>query len=224
MERRVPWPDGIQCPVALDFHIDAESLLVAIDPQNASRPITLSQGTYGPRVGVPRILALLRKYRLLAEWRRVRDGGPGASPDRAALRALSVEFPGALRELDVLGLPEILRRLDLLGDVSRASEPWPAWILAYHRLMRAALAAKRAAGRTRRLSEAALSEVLAAANAEVEGDLVDEAFARAAARPASGRMAIVVLRTLGRHFGVPAEELATTLFPRRRPPPYDLEH
>jgi peptidoglycan/xylan/chitin deacetylase (PgdA/CDA1 family) len=62
MERRVPWPDEIQCPVALDFHVDAESLLVAIDPQNATRPITLSQGTYGPRVGVTRILALLRKY------------------------------------------------------------------------------------------------------------------------------------------------------------------
>jgi len=68
MERRVPWPDGIQCPVALDFHVDAESLLVAIDPANAGRPITLSQGTYGPRVGVPRILSLLRRYGIRASF------------------------------------------------------------------------------------------------------------------------------------------------------------
>ena len=166
--------------------------------------------------------ALLRKYRLLAEWRRVRDGAPGASPDRAALRALSLEFPGALRELDVLGLPEILRRIDIL-TAGVADEPWPQWILAYHRLMRAALAAKRAAGRTRRLSEGALAAILAAAAAEAGGDLVDEAFARAAAQPASGRVGIVVLRTLGRHFDIPAERISTTLFPRRRPPPYDLQ-
>jgi hypothetical protein len=166
--------------------------------------------------------ALLRKYRLLADWRRVRDGGPGTAPDRAALRALSLEFPGALRELDVLGLTELLRRLDLLAAGSD-EEPWPSWILAYHRLMRAALAAKRAAGRARRLSAAALSEVLAAADAAAGGALVDEAFARAAAQPAGGRIGVVVLQTLGRHFGVPAQRISATLFPPRRPPPYDLE-
>jgi len=62
LERRVPWPDNIQCPVALDFHVDAESLLLAVDPANHSRPMTTSLGSYGPRVGVPRILAMLRKY------------------------------------------------------------------------------------------------------------------------------------------------------------------
>lgn len=166
--------------------------------------------------------ALLRKYRLLAEWRRVRDGGRGDSPDRAALRALSVEFPGALRELDVLGLPEILRRIDLLASGNPEDEPWPSWSLAYHRLMRAALAAKRTAGRTRRLSDGTLADVQAAA-AAIGGELVDEAFARAAARPASGRIGIVVLRALARQFGVPAERISTTLFPRRRPPPYHLD-
>jgi peptidoglycan/xylan/chitin deacetylase (PgdA/CDA1 family) len=62
MKRRIPWPDGIQCPVVLNFHMDAESLLIATDPENVTRPITLSQGTYGPRMGVPRILGLLEKY------------------------------------------------------------------------------------------------------------------------------------------------------------------
>jgi peptidoglycan-N-acetylglucosamine deacetylase len=68
MERRIPWPDGLQCPVVLCFHVDAESLLIAVDHDNAKRPITLSQGTYGPRLGVPRILALLRKYDLKASF------------------------------------------------------------------------------------------------------------------------------------------------------------
>jgi peptidoglycan/xylan/chitin deacetylase (PgdA/CDA1 family) len=58
----------VQCPVVLCFHVDAESLLIAVDHENAKRPITLSQGTYGPRLGVPRILALLRKYDLKASF------------------------------------------------------------------------------------------------------------------------------------------------------------
>lgn len=68
MDRRIPWPDGLQCPIVLCFHVDAESLLVAVDPDNAKRPITLSQGTYGPRLGIPRILRMLRKYDLRASF------------------------------------------------------------------------------------------------------------------------------------------------------------
>ncbi len=168
--------------------------------------------------------ALLRKYRVMAEWRRIRDGGAGAGPDRATLRALSLEFPGALRELDLLGAAEISRRIRVLATDAAATddEPWLSWILAYHRLMRAALAAKRAAGRTRRLSEAALGEVLAAADAVAGGALVDEEFVRAAARPAAGRLAVVVLRTLSRQFAVPADRISTTLFPPRRAAPYRL--
>jgi peptidoglycan/xylan/chitin deacetylase (PgdA/CDA1 family) len=44
--------------------MDAESLLIAVDKNNAQRPITLSQGTYGPRMGVPRIISLFRKYNI----------------------------------------------------------------------------------------------------------------------------------------------------------------
>ncbi len=65
---RLPWPDGIRCPVILHFDVDAESIYVALDPKNAKRPVTLSQGTYGPRLGVPRILALLRAYGLRASF------------------------------------------------------------------------------------------------------------------------------------------------------------
>jgi peptidoglycan/xylan/chitin deacetylase (PgdA/CDA1 family) len=49
-------------PVMLTFDLDAETLWTARDPKNADKPITLSQGRYGWKVGMGRILALLDKY------------------------------------------------------------------------------------------------------------------------------------------------------------------
>lgn len=177
-------------------------------------------------IGADDRAALLRKYRALAEWRRVRDAGAGVGPDRARLRELSQEFPGALRELDVLGLAELSRRIEVLADGGTlgASDdhPWIAWIHAYHRLMRTALGAKRAAGRSRRLSAELLAEVLAAAGAGTDA-LIDETFIRAAVDPVGGRLGVVVLRALARHFGVPAARISVTLFPPRRAAPYALD-
>jgi peptidoglycan/xylan/chitin deacetylase (PgdA/CDA1 family) len=49
-------------PVMLTFDIDAETMWTARDPQNAGRPIVLSQGAYGWKVGTQRILDLLDRY------------------------------------------------------------------------------------------------------------------------------------------------------------------
>lgn len=49
-------------PVILTFDMDGETLWRCRDPENANRPVTLSQGRYGPEVGMPRILKLLDKY------------------------------------------------------------------------------------------------------------------------------------------------------------------
>lgn len=49
-------------PVMLGFDVDGETLWTARDPSNAQRPITLSQGRYGPEVAVPRILDLLQRH------------------------------------------------------------------------------------------------------------------------------------------------------------------
>ena len=62
------WPDSIRATVVLSFDLDAESLWIARDPKNLERPVTLSQGEYGPRQGVPRILKLLKKYDLRATF------------------------------------------------------------------------------------------------------------------------------------------------------------
>jgi peptidoglycan/xylan/chitin deacetylase (PgdA/CDA1 family) len=43
----------------LSFDFDAETLWIGRDPANWKRPGTLSQGTYGAKIGVPKILELL---------------------------------------------------------------------------------------------------------------------------------------------------------------------
>src|SRR4051794_8709047 len=55
----VKWPDGKKIAVMLTFDFDAETLWLSRDPENAKRPGTLSQGTYGAHVGVPMILETL---------------------------------------------------------------------------------------------------------------------------------------------------------------------
>lgn len=49
-------------PVLLTFDLDGECLWRCRDPENANRPVTLSQGRYGPEVGAPRILKMLKRY------------------------------------------------------------------------------------------------------------------------------------------------------------------
>ena len=51
-------------PVALTFDMDAETLWLGRDPESAGKPIWLSQGRYGPREGLPRILALLARHQI----------------------------------------------------------------------------------------------------------------------------------------------------------------
>jgi peptidoglycan/xylan/chitin deacetylase (PgdA/CDA1 family) len=58
------WPGGAQCAVMLTFDFDAETLWISRDASNWKRPGTLSQGTYGARVAVPKILELLRELEL----------------------------------------------------------------------------------------------------------------------------------------------------------------
>jgi peptidoglycan-N-acetylglucosamine deacetylase len=55
-----PWPGGAKCAVMLSYDFDAESGWLSRDPAIANLPGVLSQGTYGAKVAVPRILELLR--------------------------------------------------------------------------------------------------------------------------------------------------------------------
>src|SRR4051812_9379411 len=76
----------------------------------------------------------------MEELRRL--GAPDElASDRARLRALANEFPGALRELDPLPTDEIARRAAALE--SGARESWMDWLGDFHDLMRVALEVKR---------------------------------------------------------------------------------
>ncbi|MGH6717995.1 MAG: polysaccharide deacetylase family protein, partial [Alphaproteobacteria bacterium] len=68
IDMRVNWPGGARCAVMLSFDFDAETLWIGRDPANLRRPGTLSQGTYGARVGVPKILELLAEEDLKATF------------------------------------------------------------------------------------------------------------------------------------------------------------
>jgi len=158
----------------------------------------------GATVATPdRLDAIARKYRALVALRARRDGG-GAPATRDELRALATEFPGCLRELDTLGPGELGRRAAAAAAAAAggAREPWMEWIVGYHALMSEALAV-RAQGAT---------------GVAADGD----ALAAAALAPPEGRLNVMVLRELGARFGVAAATIAETLFPLRRPSPYQL--
>src|SRR5262245_29713964 len=59
------WPDGARCAVALSFDSDHETGELREGGESIGR---LSQGQYGNRAGVPRILALLKKYSIPATF------------------------------------------------------------------------------------------------------------------------------------------------------------
>jgi len=52
----------------LTFDFDAETLWLSRDPDNARRPGVLSQGIYGGKTGVPKILELLKEEELKATF------------------------------------------------------------------------------------------------------------------------------------------------------------
>jgi hypothetical protein len=148
---------------------------------------------------------------LAAKYRRMlalRHAGAG---DRAALRALAADFPGALRELDTLPTDEIARRAE--ATAAGVFEPWMEWMLAYHALMRAALLLKRRLAAGGSVDDALLDAVRAASGAPI-----DAAFARAVAAPIHGRLMAEVFGVLAARFGRERRELWDALFPPRRGP------
>ena len=66
--QRFQWPDGKECAVVFSFDLDAEAAMLSLDPENARRLTVLSAGAYGPRVGAPRILELLRQLGVRATF------------------------------------------------------------------------------------------------------------------------------------------------------------
>ena len=104
----IRWPRGMTCAVCLTFDLDAETAWISRDPANEHRPAVMSQGAYGPKVGVPLILEFLRQNRLTrdvlrpgldrrAVSRRCRGDpppGPRGGPPRLPSRGARGTVPG----------------------------------------------------------------------------------------------------------------------------------
>ena len=67
MVKSIEWPNGKRIAVLLTFDVDAETAHIA-DAHNINRPSVLSMGTYGRRVGLNRVLQLLKKHELPATF------------------------------------------------------------------------------------------------------------------------------------------------------------
>jgi peptidoglycan/xylan/chitin deacetylase (PgdA/CDA1 family) len=64
----VSWPDGHRAAAAFSFDVDAESAVLAESPSAAGRPGVMTHQSYGPLVGVPRILGILDRHQVPATF------------------------------------------------------------------------------------------------------------------------------------------------------------
>ncbi len=74
-------PPGTTSSATFTFDLDAEEVWLAENPTAERRPVQLSQGTYGPKVGLPAVLELLRSHDVRSTFYvpgRVAETHPGA--------------------------------------------------------------------------------------------------------------------------------------------------
>ena len=64
----ISWPAGVTAAACLTFDMDAEAAVLTADISSISRMSPMSHQSYGPLVGVPRILALLKRHDLRATF------------------------------------------------------------------------------------------------------------------------------------------------------------
>lgn len=154
--------------------------------------------------------ALRRKYETLAALRATRT----AEPD-PMLAALAAEFPGALREIDVLPLETLAARIAALAaaELTGVTEPWMTAQVAFHRLARGALVAKRwLAGR--KVVDEAVRAAFSAAHLGAEAQVYAADLGRVAAPP-GGRVMTLVYEKLGDELGVSPEDARALVEPTR---------
>lgn len=65
---RFIWPNGHRCAAMLCFDVDGETTALSEDPALANRRTLMSQCEYGPRIGVPRLLGLLKHLEVPATF------------------------------------------------------------------------------------------------------------------------------------------------------------
>jgi peptidoglycan/xylan/chitin deacetylase (PgdA/CDA1 family) len=64
----ISWPPGVTAAACLTFDMDAEAAVLTADIASIARMTPMSHQSYGPLVGVPRILALLKRHGVTATF------------------------------------------------------------------------------------------------------------------------------------------------------------
>lgn len=64
----VAWPDGHRAAASFTFDVDAESAALSASPGSEVRAGIMSHQSYGPLVGVPRILGILERHAVTATF------------------------------------------------------------------------------------------------------------------------------------------------------------
>lgn len=64
----ISWPPGVRAAACLTFDMDAEAAVLTADISSISRMSPMSHQSYGPLVGVPRILDLLNRHDVRATF------------------------------------------------------------------------------------------------------------------------------------------------------------
>lgn len=64
----LPWPQGKTAAACLTFDMDAEAAVLTADISSITRMTPMSHQSYGPLVGVPRILSLLARHDVKATF------------------------------------------------------------------------------------------------------------------------------------------------------------
>lgn len=64
----VTWPEGRRAAASFTFDVDAESCVLAQNPGNSARMSLMTHQSYGPRVGVPRLLRILERQDVKATF------------------------------------------------------------------------------------------------------------------------------------------------------------
>jgi peptidoglycan-N-acetylglucosamine deacetylase len=85
----VLWPEGRTSAGSLTFDLDAEAVVLTTDPAARHRMSPMSHQSYGPLIGVPRILGILERHAVRATF-----FVPGYSADR---------YPGVVRSIAAAG-------------------------------------------------------------------------------------------------------------------------
>ncbi|MGQ7298276.1 polysaccharide deacetylase family protein [Quadrisphaera sp. KR29] len=85
----LPWPAGARAAASFTFDLDAESGLLWERPEVAGRASVITHQSYGPLVGLPRLLDLLERHRVRSTF-----FVPGWTAER---------YPGAVRDVVAAG-------------------------------------------------------------------------------------------------------------------------